>query len=162
MYFSQRIKFYLSVQKNVDRTIIQTYEFIAVWRHLNNFMVNSSTKFILKNYLCFNICSGQYRTLFLLDQSGGLLSCPQLGLWAYCLNTQIAIFMGPTWAHLSHVGPTWAACWPHKPCCQGKYKFQQLHSSIIKHGANKTNHFNVPFFTCVVYNPLYVSYIWFK
>ena len=33
--------------------------------------------------------------------------------------TQIAKFMGPTWAHLGPVGPRWAPCWPHEPCYQG-------------------------------------------
>ena len=28
-------------------------------------------------------------------------------------HTQIAKFMGPTWAHLGPVGPRWAPCWPH-------------------------------------------------
>ena len=32
--------------------------------------------------------------------------------------TQIAKFMGPTWAHLGPVGPRWASCWPHEPCYQ--------------------------------------------
>ena len=29
--------------------------------------------------------------------------------------SQIAKFMGPTWAHLGPVSPRWAPCWPHEP-----------------------------------------------
>ena len=36
-----------------------------------------------------------------------------------CRKSQITNFMGPTWAHLGPVGPRWAPCWPHEPCCQG-------------------------------------------
>ena len=35
--------------------------------------------------------------------------------------TQIAKFMGPTWAHLGPVGPRWAPCRPHEPCYQGRF-----------------------------------------
>ena len=34
--------------------------------------------------------------------------------------TQIAKFMGPTWAHLDPVSPRWAPCWPHESCYQGR------------------------------------------
>ena len=34
-------------------------------------------------------------------------------------TTQISRFMRPTWAHLGPVGPRWAPCWSHEPCCQG-------------------------------------------
>ena len=37
--------------------------------------------------------------------------------------SQIARCMGPTWGP-SPVGPRWAPCWPHEPCCQG-YHFKQ-------------------------------------
>ena len=33
-------------------------------------------------------------------------------------TSQIARFMGPTWAHLGPVSPRWAPCWPHEPCYQ--------------------------------------------
>ena len=36
-------------------------------------------------------------------------------------STQIAKFMGPTWAHLGPVGPRWAPCWPHDPCYRGSH-----------------------------------------
>ena len=43
-------------------------------------------------------------------------------------TTQIARFMGPTWAHLGPVSPRWAPCWPHKPCCQGRFQGRYLES----------------------------------
>ena len=39
--------------------------------------------------------------------------------WAIRCLTQIARFVGPTWAHLGPVVPRWAPYWPHKPCYQG-------------------------------------------
>ena len=38
--------------------------------------------------------------------------------------SQIAKFMGPTWAHLGPVGPRWAPCWPHESCYQGCSTFR--------------------------------------
>ena len=35
------------------------------------------------------------------------------------IQTQIAKFMGPTWAHLGPVGTRWALCWLHEPCYHG-------------------------------------------
>ena len=34
--------------------------------------------------------------------------------------TQIARFMGPTWAHQGPTGPRWAPWWPHELCFMGK------------------------------------------
>ena len=36
------------------------------------------------------------------------------------LDTLIARFMGPTWAHLGPTGPRWAPCWPHELCYLGR------------------------------------------
>ena len=37
------------------------------------------------------------------------------------MNTLIARFMGPTWAHLGPAGPRWAPCWPHELCYLGTF-----------------------------------------
>ena len=30
--------------------------------------------------------------------------------------------LGQHGAHLGPVGPRWAPCWPHEPCCQGPFQ----------------------------------------
>ena len=39
----------------------------------------------------------------------------------------IAMFMGPTWAHLEPTGPSWVPCWPHELCYLG-YFILTLHA----------------------------------
>ena len=52
-------------------------------------------------------------------------SYPDAGTkWEY---SQLAKFMGPTWAHLGPVDPRWAPCWPHEPCYQGTFAIHAIH-----------------------------------
>ena len=48
------------------------------------------------------------------------------------MGSQIARFMGPTWAHLGPVGPRWAPCWPHGPCYQGLYGMASIVRSWVR------------------------------
>ena len=53
-------------------------------------------------------------------QNNKILHTALQRLSLYALSkTQIARFMGPTWAHLDPVSPRWAPFWPNEPCYQG-------------------------------------------
>ena len=49
--------------------------------------------------------------------------------------TQIARFMGTTWGPRGLVGPSWAPCWPHKPCYQGRSNVENVSMAWRLHGS---------------------------
>ena len=57
--------------------------------------------------------------------------CLSRGSFGFATISQIARFMGPTWAHLGPVGPRWVPCWPHEPCYQGYQRVMILTSIPI-------------------------------
>ena len=50
--------------------------------------------------------------------------------------------LGQHWAHLGHIGPRWAPCWPQKACCQGI--FSRLLLNHFSH--DPTQHAQGPFY----------------
>ena len=46
------------------------------------------------------------------------------------MTSQIARYMGPTWAHLGLVGPRWSPCKPYEPCYLGWRSMQAISSDV--------------------------------
>ena len=48
-------------------------------------------------------------------------------------------FMRPHRAHLGPVGPSWAPCWPHEPCYQGRSSWDTVQSRNYDRNYNDEN-----------------------
>ena len=65
----------------------------------------------------------------------------QAWYWSHHFSISlIAMFMGPTWAHLGPTGPRWAPCWPHELCYLGLFSWRWIsHTCSISMSRNNIN-----------------------
>ena len=112
------------IKTTLSRNVISVYCWGSLFRmscltqfHLYIKTTDRLTIWSMEQYLLFYL--GNLETFF-KD-----VCAPWHTVWAF-IQTQIAMFMGPTLGPPGSCRPQMGPCWPHEPCYQGKVTKEKL------------------------------------